>query len=397
MALYDLIVESGVIVPDTSDILAETEQVYKTAYGEDFVTTPTSAQGQIVTAMAMVKSEVAKNSAGLLNLINPNMAGGVALDSIWALTGGKRVPLEYSTAIISCTGVAGTPILKDSEVEDDQGNIYKTTQQVTLVESAASLVWVKAVEPGPIQSAANTITKIKTKILGWDTATNPDAAIPGSFEQSDPSARTERNQTLALQSVKTMEAIFSRVRAVAGVNSLSARQNFEPTEQVIEGITIAANSVWTCVYGGEPADIFNALYDTQSPGQSWTGSETEIILDEWSKQPITVKFDRPTTRRLYVKCIVSSTSAVADPQAAVREALLAYAVGDTGTAPGFTVGSDVSSFELSGAITLEVPDMFIKLVQTSWDNTNWTSDPMSVEINEIATLQSGDIQTSTQV
>src|ERR1700748_1520530 len=89
-SLYNYISTTGTIVPDTSDILSDVQTTYQDVFGTDIVLTPDTPQGLLITAEALAEAAVAANNAQLANQINPNIAGGVFLDAILALTGMQR-------------------------------------------------------------------------------------------------------------------------------------------------------------------------------------------------------------------------------------------------------------------------------------------------------------------
>ena len=86
MADYQYIDTTGVIVPDTATIQSEVEGEYKAVFGQDLVVTPNTPQGVLITAEVAARSNVVRNNAALANQINPNLAGGVFLDAIWAVS-----------------------------------------------------------------------------------------------------------------------------------------------------------------------------------------------------------------------------------------------------------------------------------------------------------------------
>jgi uncharacterized phage protein gp47/JayE len=83
---------TGVIVPDTSNILSDVQSEYQAVFGADLIVTPDTPQGVLCTAEALARTEVVENNTALVNQINPNIAGGVFLDAIMALTGIQRTP-----------------------------------------------------------------------------------------------------------------------------------------------------------------------------------------------------------------------------------------------------------------------------------------------------------------
>ena len=90
MATYEYVSPEGVIVPDTSEILKTTETEWKDTLGQDISVEEQTPQGVLIASDVAVRSEVAAGNAALANQFNPNYAGGIFLDDIWALTGGKR-------------------------------------------------------------------------------------------------------------------------------------------------------------------------------------------------------------------------------------------------------------------------------------------------------------------
>src|ERR1700733_1802182 len=112
MALPDYIYDplSGVILPQTAFVLAQVIAEYQEAFGADLIVTPDTPQGMLIVAETLARIEVLRINADLANQINPNLAGGVFLDAIFALTGSERNPQVYSTVPGLLTGVATTVI-----------------------------------------------------------------------------------------------------------------------------------------------------------------------------------------------------------------------------------------------------------------------------------------------
>ena len=129
--VYDYITVTGVIVPDTSVIMQDVIDEFLQTFGQDLVTTPNTPQGVLIVSETAARSAVADNNAALANQINPNVAGGVFLDAILALTGAERSPATPSTVTADLTGIAGTIIPQGSQAADSvYGNVFQTTEQV---------------------------------------------------------------------------------------------------------------------------------------------------------------------------------------------------------------------------------------------------------------------------
>lgn len=90
MADYQFITSQGVIVPDTSTLRDDVENEYRSVFGQDLDVNPETPQGALITMEVENRDSVARNNAELANQINPDLAGGIFLDAIWALMGGQR-------------------------------------------------------------------------------------------------------------------------------------------------------------------------------------------------------------------------------------------------------------------------------------------------------------------
>lgn len=363
--VYTYINETGVIVPDTGVILEDVTDEFQQTFGTDLVTTPNTPQGLLIVSETAARSAVADNNAALANQINPNVAGGVFLDAIMALTGSFRTPATPSTVTVNLSGIAGTVIPQGSQASDSvYDNVFATTVDVTLVDGSATVV-MQSVEDGPIVAAADTLTQIISGILGWETVTNPAAAVLGTVTQSDEQARFERRVTLAAQGASTAEAIISVVNQVPNVTSLLFLENVFPTTQVISGVTMVAHSIYLCVNGGLDLDVANAIQSKKSAGAAYNNgaSLTPIAQDvtvPFSGQVIQVLFDRPDVIQIGVSVSVIVTQPVQDPITTVQQAILDYANGLINGLNGLVVGANVSPWEIGGAIAAQYPGIYVQ-------------------------------------
>ncbi|MCX8972571.1 baseplate J/gp47 family protein [Citrobacter portucalensis] len=397
MESYKYLSPEGVIVPDTSQILTDTENEWKATFGSDLDVTPDTPQGMIIASDVAVRSEVVANNAAVANQINPNYAGGLFLDDIWALTGGKRRESTYTLVDgVALTGVPGVVIPSGSR-RSSNGNLFELLSTVELDNSGKGTGIFQALEPGAIPCPAHTLKDpvVGYTSVGWETSDNPVAGTMGTEEQSDLSARKERRQTLAIQGRSVGEAVYSNVRAVVGVNSLSFRENVDGTTKTIDGISLIGHSVWACVDGGDDAVVAAALYRSKTGGAAWNGAVSVDVTDAWSGQKSTVKFDRPTAKPVMAKfTVVSKGVGTGDPTSLIKDTIVKYANGqlDNGE-EGFTLGTDVSPFELSAAANTASPQIFIKSVEIANKATTpaWSKDDISIGLNEKATIQVDDI------
>jgi len=395
---YEYITDTGVIVPDTSDTKEIVENEYKAIFGADLIVDDESPEGLIINAEVEQRDALAKNNADLANQINPNFAEGPFLDAVFAFTGSQRqdgLPTTFPIEPV-VGGVAGTVIPAGSKAKTTAGDIFEATEEVVIGGGGTASVQFQSVENAAIQVGPNELTQIIDEVIGWETVTNTDAALPGRERQSDQQARIYRRQTLALQGRSTPEAVFSNVRAVENVASLSFRENVKATTENIDGLTMPPHSVYVCVEGGTDAEVAAALLDSKTAGAQWHNGESSSpvtidVTEAISGQDYEVLFDRPDIVSVIADFTVSAGSSVVDPVQAVKDAVLAYAAGEVPGEQGFVVGADVSPFELAGAVTVYNPAIIVRNVQVAKQGDPVAPATVEIELFERANITEANI------
>lgn len=393
MADYTYVQETGLVVPDTSTVQTEVIDEFKAVFGSDIITTANTPQGVLITAEVAARSNILKNNAAIANQINPNLAGGVFLDAIWALTGGQRLAAT-KTVVPSCTltGLPGTVIPAGSQASIADGTLFESVSSVTLDGDGLGTVDFQAVDFGPIAVNANALTQIVTAVLGWDEINNATAGTIGSDTESDLASRQRRKNTLSLQNVALPLAITSALYDTTNVRSLTFRENTTASTQVIDGITLIAHSIWVCVDGGTDADVAATLLEHKSLGAGWNGATTVTVTDSASGQDYDVKFDRPTEIPVRAQVTIKNINALTDVVTSVKNAIVNYAAGLIDGEPGFVVGASVSSFELAGAINREVPGVYVQNLQISLASPiSWVVGEIAIAVDEIASITASNI------
>lgn len=381
MADYQYIDSTGVIVPDTSDLLVEVQNEYKVAFGADLVVTPDTPQGVLITAETLARTNTVNNNAALANQINPNVAGGPFLDAILALTGMQRTPATQTLvtgAILA--GVASTVIPAGTQAKTAAGDLFATLSNVVLGMDGTAVVNFSSIEFGPIPCGAGDLDMIVTNVLGWETVTNPSAGVPGATTQSDVGARALRLNTLAFQGVSLPEAITSALYNTPGVQSLFFQENIAATTQTINGISMTGHSIYVCINGGSDLDVASCLLENKSSGCAWVGGTSVDVIEPASGQTYTVLFDRPDPIGILVRVTTTNGDATN-----IKTAILNYVNGNIDGETGFVVGSDVSPWELAGAISSQYPQTFITKVEVSYSaSISYTTDVLPIAVDEIA-------------
>lgn len=393
MVDYQYLTETGVIVPDTSETLETVRSEFRTAFGNDLDVSAETPQGVLITAETLSRDSVIRNNADLANQINPNIAGGVFLDAIWGLTGGQRqkaTPSFIRNAIL--TGVPGTIVPEGSRASVGVGGPeFALTGAVVLNNTGVGEGVFQSVDLGPFNASIGTLTQIVSGVLGWETVANPYPAELGASEESDIAARVRRRLTLAQQGVALPEAITSGVYDLPGVRSAVFRENYTDEPMTIEDVTLVAHSIYLCVDGGLDHDIALMLLRKKSLGAAFNGSTGLEVIDPVSGQNYIVKFSRPEEVTIFARVTVSGGQSFSDIPSLVRQAILNYTQGLQEGEDGFTVGNDVSAFELAGAVSREIPGVYVRKVEISDDGTTFSTDDIPITISQIATILASNI------
>lgn len=367
--VYDYINETGVIMPDTSQITADVTAEYLAAFGNDLNPSLNTPQGVLMATEIAARVAVTNNNADLANQINPNLAGGVFLDALLALLGSFRIQATPSRVLCTLTGVAGTSIPAGAQISDSSGNLYEVvTTTVIPLGGTISGVLFESVLTGAIPGAAGTLTVIVSNILGWETVTNPAAATLGIATQTDVQARVYRLNTLALQATGLAEAIISALTATAGVTSLSFQENATSSPATINDIPMVANSIYLCIAGTASLQAIGlSLTNTKSGGCAYNNGlgipQTVNITNPYSGQVIPVLFDLPSTVLIAMKITIHVFGNSSNVVQSIQDAIVTYAKGGIAGEPGFVVGGNVSPFQIAGAINILVPGVFVQKVE----------------------------------
>lgn len=391
MADYKYINTTGVIVPDTSETKRQVVSEFQSVFGLDIPTDDSTPQGGLINLEVESRDGMIRNNAELANQINPDLSGGVFLDGIWAFLGGARRKATRSQIIGAVfSGQPGILIPQGSIAQTTDGASFRTIAPL-IIESGGSVTGdLEALELGPIQVPIGGLELVASSVLGWETVTNPSAAIPGAPEESDASARRRRRETLALQGVSIPEAIISAVMALDGVRSLAFRENTTSATQVIDGVTMVEHSVWVCVDGGASIDIANALHRAKTVGAAWNGDVSVEIIDEFSGQTYDILFDRPIAVQVFARITVKQSASNA--QVLIPEIIEDYVNGDLEGDAGLTVGKEVSPWELSGAINQVQPSIYVTKVELSTDGITYSTNNIPITLKQVARLPIGSVQ-----
>jgi hypothetical protein len=392
---------TGIISPDVAAILQATEDEYTdpSVFGSSLSTVPSTPQGMFIASDAAGRTGSAQVAAAGANNINPNFAGGVFLDAIMKQTGSERKQATTSFASITLSGVPGTFIDIGTKIQSSVTlELFENKESTTLDGSGNGFCVFYSINSGPIAAPAGTLNQISSGPDGLETVNNILDAEIGADTQSDQSARIYRKNTLFLQGSSLSEAMVSGVVSVLDVVSKpSFRENKESTNQTIDGIVMAPKSIYMCVDGGTDLDVATMIYNRKSGGCAYNNGASMFpiskeIIDPVSGQSQTVLFDRPDILPILVEVYVKRNFSISNIVQTVIDAILKYCAGEQENRPGLIIGQSVSSFELSAAVNIENPNIFVKKVLITLASLPvFTSNEIPIALWQKASIQSSSI------
>jgi uncharacterized phage protein gp47/JayE len=395
---FDYVADTGIIVPDTSDVLTDVQGEYTGAFGTDLVLENDSLQGVLITNETQARTNVITALAQVTNQINPNEAGGIFLDALCALFGIEREAATFSYLYdVAMGGQPNVNISSGAQATDENGNTWTLVTGVQLVGGSATGTFV-AVNTGPIACAPGALNQVGGGVLGWETVSNPAAAVVGSNLQGDDSLRVLRNNTLAYQGISTNEAVESSLWALTGVSSVFYYENFG----TVNGVTLQPHSVYACVDGGADADIAAALLNSKTDGAGWNGATFINVKDPYSGQVYGVSYDRPTYQPVMMQVTVRRNGASSDPNAVIPPLMVEWASGaldldEDGNATGLAglqVNGQCSPFEAAQAIQSTYLQFKVSKIQVALQSSTpaWqTTELDTTSANERFTLAIGSV------
>lgn len=384
---FDYDTSSGIVSYDTSKIIDDVNNWWKRVSGSQTIPDPSSLEGRIIDAEVLARIHTASIIAFRLNQFNPNFVSGRYLDDLCALTGKKRRKAEKSTVQCQITGEIGTIIPKGSQISDQDGKVIWILSEELIITESPIVTTFESRDYGKFDAKVGTLTSILSQQLGWLSVTNISKAVEGALSQNDEQLRRERKNELALNSRSTTNAILSHISALKNVKSVKYYENATNKKIFLGNLPIEKKSTYLCVDGGIDSEIAEA-YQIRSCGCGYSASpkndnnfgiRTEVKWqDPYSKQIINVLFDRPRERKVVVNITVSGVTSN-DIAIVIKKGIMEYSKEGSGRNNGFSLGHNLSTFEIASYINKKLPDIFISKLEIGIKNS---ATPMSCDMIE---------------
>lgn len=321
---------TGLKYPDYPTVLEALKNEFRRIYGPDVYLEPDSQDGQWVAVLALSMYETMLTAAAVYNSFSPHTAMGDALSRNVKINGIARRTASYSQADVVIVGQAGT-VITNGMVEDVQGRKWQLPPTVTIPLSGEITVTARAVDLGAITAGANTINKIATPTFGWQSVTNPAAAVPGDPVESDAELRRRQALSTMIPSLSVLEGLIGAVASLPGVQRYRGYEN-DTGETDANGIP--AHSIAIVVEGGDSQAIGEVIAAKKTPGTRTYGTTAVDIIDAYGITN-TIRFFRPTMVTIEVEVsILARPGYLSTTADKIKQAVAEYI-------NGLTIGDDI--------------------------------------------------------
>lgn len=392
------ITETGIAVPDVADILSGRLTDINTAMGSGASQSLSTPQGQIAQSDTEIIAQENDKLLCLFNQMNPDYATGRWQDGIGRIYFMDRISAQGTVVTAQCVGLVGTIIPAGSTAIDVNGYIYATSDPATIPTSGTVDVQFTCQTTGPIACGIGELNQIYRAVPGWDAINNAAPGVVGVDVESRIAFETRRKQSVARNARNQDGATLAALLATTNVLDAYVWSN-RTGAVVIKGTTnvsVAAHSIWICVYGGADADVAESIFNTYNPGCNFNGSTTFTIYDSENYEPpypsYIMQWQKATPTRVYFKVTLdSSLNPPSDITAQVRTMIQSVFNGNYDGIVKARIGATINAGKYYAPVISISPDTVgILSLEVSLDGVTFTPS-VTMGINQVPTIQASDI------
>lgn len=341
MSLAAQITPTGMSVPSYEDILASLIFSFKGIFGNDVYLGTDSQDYEMLAIFALAISDCNQMALATYNAFSPSTAQGVGLSSVVKINGLRRLASSKSTVDLTIVGQAGT-IITNGIAIDLLSNRWALPTTVTIPIGGSIVVTATAIESGDIPAASDTVNKIGTPTLGWQSVNNANPATLGAPVEQDATLRQRQAASTTLPALSVIDAIIASVANIFGVQRYEGYEN--PTGST-DGNGIPAHSISLVVQGGDVQVIGETIANKKTPGTGTYGTTAIDVVDS-KGIPSTINFYVLTEVVITVEIdITALTGYVSPTEDAIKVAVAEYL-------SALAIGEDVNLFRMGVPINL---------------------------------------------
>lgn len=321
------------LYPDSVTTVRENvREDWKQAFARDGApelnTEPETPAGQLIDSQTAAIVDKDNEVLFLASQFNPLTAQGIWQDALGRIYFLKRKVAQRSEAVCRCVGLPGTVIAAGARIKSAaaDGSEWACMESVTIPQGGTVQTRFQAQTPGPLAAQANTLINIVTVTPGWDTVTNPAAAVVGREAESQLEFETRRYASVAANARGSVSALYGAIANLPDVLDVVVLENTGNEPITSWGVTIPGHSVWIAVTGGTDDEIAEAIYRKKDAGCGTAGNTRVRYQDlELPGTPIyAYSIERPAPLAMGVRVTLRLTPTTPqDIEQRIKDAVLA--------------------------------------------------------------------------
>ena len=309
--------QNGLTIDSLQEIITFLEDGYREIYGNDIILDSNTPDGQLINIQAQFYRDLLEVLNQIYTGFDIDQAIGVVLDQRVSLLGIQRQGATFTQQQIEIT-VDNSVTLEglDEAANDIDGTGYtvadNTGTEFILLDtfnapSAGTYnLTFRAKELGSITTTPNTITNPITEVLEVTNIDNPSGALEvGVNGELDSELKIRAKKSTANRSTGFIDGLTGLLLTTTGVTDVKVYEN---NTDVTDVNGIPSHSIWVICEGGANTDIANVIYNTINAGCGMKGNLT-IDIVTINGSIFVAKFDRPTSKNLYIKFEIKATIA----------------------------------------------------------------------------------------
>ena len=377
--------DTGYHYVDYPTVLEFFKEQYRDIYGSDVYLESDSQDGQWIAIVAKALYDSFQRGEVIYNSFNPTFARGSGLSRIVKINGIKRQVPTKSEVDLLIVGQVGTTI-NNGIAQDELGQNWLLPSVVVIPVAGEITITAQAENEGATAALPNTINKIYTPTLGWQSVNNPSSAVEGNPVEEDSNLRRRQTSSTALPSLTVFEGTIGGVENITGVTRL---KGYENDTNVTDADGLPPHSISLVVEGGDVQEIANEIARRKTPGTYTYGTTSVNTYDKYNQLNI-IRFFRPTIIGVKVKITLEAldgyTSSIGNKiKAAVAAAINNLSIGDDVYLNRLYVPANLSG--QTDSSTFNINDIEIAKLADSLGHSN-----IVIAFNEAATIEIVNIE-----
>lgn len=302
----------GFVAPAQTAILAGAQADINAAFNGVLNQSLKTPQGQLAMSEAAIIGNADGQQVSLFNGMDPARASGRQQDGIARIYFLTRNPAQSTVLQVLCNGLVGATVPVNAQVTDPNQNIYLCTGAGQFASTGNVTLSFAAIVPGPLPVPAS--VTISQSQPGWNTATLVSGVV-GNAAETRAAFEARRAASVAVNGAGFPPAIAGAVGQVPGVIDFYVYSNDTNSPVTVQGVTVAANSLYVCVAGGASAAIAQAIWTKKNPGCSYTGNTSVTVYDTNSGYSTpypsyTVTYEVPTGNSVCMNVVIKNSAQV---------------------------------------------------------------------------------------